>query len=431
MPVRWHETVTASDGLAVDAPIDDKATIICRAGLLLLSGGTGGWRVRDEMNRIARVLGVTVITDVSLMDIECTVVDGDQSFSEVVALPTSGVNTERIWLMEKFTHEVEAIGHELTVQEYHELMDDIEHRRPNYSPLQAGLASALACAAFVFLLGGGLLEMACAFVGAGVGNYVRRRMLDHGLNQFFSIGVSVGASCVCYLVSLMLISLGDPNAMTHEAGYIGAMLFVIPGFPLITSGLDIMQLDMRSGLERLAYAVSVIVVATLVGWMVASMVQLWPDDFVDLGLSPAVMCGLRLVASFCGVFGFSVMFNSTPRMAATAGVIGAVANTLRLELVSLGGMPPEAAAFLGALASGLLASAIGRRLGFPRISLTVPSIVIMVPGLYMYRAVYYMGSFAVADSMSWLMRAVMIVAFLPLGLALARALTDRRWRHCS
>ena len=55
----------------------------------------------------------------------------------------------------------------------------------------------------------------------------------------------------------------------------------------------------------------------------------------------------------------------------------------------------------------------------------------MVPGLYMYRAVYYMGIFETLDSMSWAMRAAMIVVFLPIGLALARVLTDKRWRYCS
>ncbi|MFQ7714366.1 MAG: threonine/serine exporter family protein [Agathobacter rectalis] len=45
----------------------------------------------------------------------------------------------------------------------------------------------------------------------------------------------------------------------------------------------------------------------------------------------------------------------------------------------------SAAAFAGALTAGLLASFIKQNNGYPRISLTVPSIVIMVPGLYLYR----------------------------------------------
>lgn len=243
--------------------------------------------------------------------------------------------------------------------------------------------------------------------------------------------MSVAVACLVYLGCLSLLSLAVKDAAEHEAGYIGAMLFVIPGFPLITSGLDVAKLDFRSGLERLAYACAVIVVATLVAWLVAMMVELHPDDFAAQGLSAPVMFALRFVASFVGVFGFSMMFNSPVRLAAAAGVAGALANTLRLELVDFAGMSPEAAALVGAVCAGLIASAIASRLRFPRISLTVPSIVIMVPGLYMYRAVCCMGVFAVADAMEWAIRAVMIVLFLPMGLAIARILTDPEWRHCS
>jgi hypothetical protein len=95
------------------------------------------------------------------------------------------------------------------------------------------------------------------------------------------------------------------------------------------------------------------------------------------------------------------------------------------------GAVQRAAAFAGALVAGLLASAVMMRVGFPRISITVPSIVIMVPGLYLYRAVYYMGTVDVLASMEWIFRAVMIILFLPMGLGLARALTDRAWRHCN
>lgn len=431
MAVPWHEVIDCDDMLAVDADIDDKSSIICRAGLLKLAGGTGSWRVRDCMNKIAEVLGVTISVAVSLMTIECTCIDGHRSFSEVLLLPTTGVNTERIWLMEQFVREAQADGHTWTVAEFHNRMDAIERKPGRYAPWKVGLASAAACCAFVFLLGGGPIEMGCAFVGAGLGNYVRRILLDCRLTHFVSIGIAVAVACLVYLGCLSVLSLAVPGALEHEAGYIGAMLFVIPGFPLITSGLDIAKLDFRSGIERLSYAVAVIIVAALVAWLVAMTVELHPDEFADQGLTAPVLFFLRLLASFVGVFGFSMMFNSPMRMAATAGAVGAIANTLRLSLVDFAAMPPEAAAFAGALVAGLLASAAGTRTTFPRISITVPSIVIMVPGLYMYRAVYYMGMFEVLDAMEWIMRAVMIILFLPMGLALARAITDPEWRYCS
>lgn len=441
MQAAWKDVVSEGDQLARDASLADKSSIVCRTGQLMLASGTGAWRVRDSMNRVARILGLTVHVDLSLLSIECTCIQGHESFSEVVSLPTTGVNTHRIWLMEDYVREVEAHGSQLTVRDFHKLLDVVEHSTPDYTLWQLGLAAGSACGAFVFLLGGGPVEMLCAFVGAGLGNLVRASMLRRRLGQFSCIACGVAVACVCYLLALLGLSRLDPTALAHEAGYIGAMLFVIPGFPLITAGLDIAKLDMRSGIERLVYAMAVIVLATLMGWLVAEVVGLSPDDFQPLGLGPAALTLLRVAMSFVGVFSFSVMFNSPVQMAATAGVIGAVSNTLRLTLADLpsllpglglaAGCPPEAAAFLGAIISGLLAHLAERWTSYPRISLTVPSIVIMVPGLYLYRAMYYMCVFDTASMLSWFVRAVLIVAFLPVGLGIARTLTDPRWRKTS
>ncbi len=439
MQAKWREVVQSGDELAVNAPLEDKSTIICRTGQLMLASGTGAWRVRDSMNRVARALGVVVHADLSLLSIECTCIQGHESFSEVISLPSTGVNTHRIWLMEDYIHQIEKDGAGLTVRGYHRLLDIVEQSTPDYDSIQLSLAAAFACSTFVFLLGGGPVEMLCAFVGAGIGNYVRVKMLGRKLGQFSCISCGVAAACVSYLAALMFIAHFDAGALDHEAGYIGAMLFVIPGFPLITAGLDIAKLDMRSGIERMVYAISAIVVATLIGWLVAEVTGLSPSDFAPQGLAPVPLTLLRLAMSFVGVFGFSVMFNSPPQMAATAGVIGAVSNTLRLTLTDIptvlpflgisAGCPPEAAAFLGAIASGLLAHLAELYTSYPRIGLTVPSIVIMVPGLYLYKAMYYMCIFDTGNMLSWLVRAVLIVAFLPVGLGVARTLTDERWRR--
>lgn len=136
------------------------------------------------------------------------------------------------------------------------------------------------------------------------------------ITLFAGIFVSVLVACLMYMCSFRLLSLLLPLSSRHEAGYIGAMLFVIPGFPFITSGLDIAKLDMRSGLERMAHALTIIVVATLVGWLTAMSIDFRPENFIPLTLAPWQLFLLRLPASFCGVFGFSLMFNSSPKLAA-------------------------------------------------------------------------------------------------------------------
>ena len=590
----WDKPIT-------EAGIAAKASVIVRVGMLDLGAGTGSFRVREMMHRIAYPLGVHVRADVNLTDIEAACTDGHDRITEVVDLPTTGVNTERIWLLEHFAdwfnvnlgtgsmyHSrtevseglmqhldqrdasqvsadlskqlrkerkgikenmgseaqrelwdqateadddpvLDALEHaeqarpgtqdaqtatpldmrgidraereqggqagreaeyraergqnaqsrgeryddarerriarrlertqrppkgeyashfdhvgqrpehrrEVTVRQAHERLDMIEHRKPLYSPAFAGLASACACAAFVFLLGGGPYDMIGAFVGAGLGHWLRRRMFVHHLNQFFVTFICVSVAALACTGMLRLIGLFDPVALQHDTAYIGAMLFVIPGFPMITGGLDMAKIDFPSGIQRVAYVLCIVLIATLAGWMVASIVRLNPQGFEPLGLNPVIECLLRMVFAFIGVWGFSVMFNSPQRMCLVAAVIGMITDTLRLEIVDMG-VPAEAGAFIGALLAGLLASAwrssvrrglLPPHLGYPRICLTVPSIVIMVPGMYMYRAMFYLGAFDTLHALDWAFRAFMVIICLPIGLVMARVLTDKSWRY--
>ena len=432
MPVKWHEAIETSEEVpAKRASLTDKTSIICRLGALILRTGAGGWRVRDAVNRASNALGVTSTVSVGLTDIECTVRDGAEQRSQTVVIPDSGVNTNMLIDLDDFLAEIDERGGEISAHEYHTRMDELKGKKPLYSPVVSGLASAFACAAFTFLLGGGPLEMLCAFIGAGLGQFVRRLVLAHKINQLLAVSAAVVVSCVAYLLVLFGVSFIVPDAMEHQMGYIGAMLFVIPGFPLITAALDMFLFDMRSGIERLTYAVITILISTLIGWVLAVLLQLKPVDYIAYDLPEVAMCLLRLVAAFIGVFGFSIMFNSPIKVALTAGAMGAISDTVNLELVKYFGVAPEIGAFVGALIAGLLASAVWRQTRIPRTVITVPSIVIMIPGLYMYKSMFYMAQFETVDALTWLIRACMIVVFLPVGLALARALTDSHWRHTS
>lgn len=432
MQIPWHDPIRDQKELPVSqAPLPIRAGVVGRVGLLLLSCGTGAWRVRSSMNEIAEALGLVCAADIGLLSIEYTCSDGENSFSQTLTLTATGVNTAKLDQLERFVKRFPLDGVYMTADDLHTQLDKIAQTGGSYTPLQLGLAAALACGGFTFLLGGGPIEMLLAFLGAGVGQYVRARLTQRHLTLFGCIALSVAAACLVYAGLFRLASLLFPIEAQHQAGYICAMLFIIPGFPFITSGIDMAKQDMRSGLERLAYAIMIVVVATLTAWLMALLLRLQPMDFLPLGLPVWARILLRLAMSFCGVFGFSLMFNSPVELASVAAVIGALSNTLRLELVSLAGFPPAAAAFFGALTAGLLASLYKQRSGYPRITITVPSIVIMVPGLYFYRAVYDLGTMNLSDSASWLVASLLIVAALPLGLICARILTDGSFRRCT
>ena len=433
MDIAWHEYTdeNGADVPVTEASLTEKASIIGRVGIMLLSCGTGAWRVRSSMNTLAETMGITCTADIGLMSIEYTCFDGENGFTQSLCLTNTGVNTSKLNRLEHFIREFEIEGKDMSGEKLHSLLDDIERIHGLYSPVALGFAAALACCGFTFLLGGGPIEMFCAFAGAGIGNFLRCKLTKHHFTLFLCIVSSVSMACLVYAGFLKIGEILFSISIQHEAGYICAMLFIIPGFPFITSGIDLAKLDMRSGTERLMYALIIILVAAMSAWIMALLLHLKPVDFIKFSLPAEMWILCRLVTSFCGVFGFSIMFNSPVRLAASAGVIGAAANTLRLELIDLAHFPVGIAAFIGAFFTGCVASIVKKKIGYPRISLTVPAIVIMVPGLYMYRGIYYIGLNEIGDGSLWLTKAILIVMALPMGLVAARLCTDKNFRHCT
>lgn len=433
MDILWHEYTdqNGENKPVTEASLTEKASIIGRVGIMLLSCGTGAWRVRSSMNALAEAMGITCTADIGLMSIEYTCFDGEEGFTQSLCLTNTGVNTSKLNRLENFIRDFEVEGKHMSGEQLHSFLDNIEKIHGLYSPIALGFAAAIACGGFTFLLGGGPIEMLCAFIGAGIGNFIRCKLSKHHFTLFLCIVSSVSAACLVYAGVLKIAELLLGISIQHEAGYICAMLFIIPGFPFITSGIDLAKLDMRSGIERLNYALIIILVATMTAWIMALLLHLQPVDFMKISLPVWGWILFRILASFCGVFGFSIMFNSPVRLAEVAAAIGAIANTLRLELVDIAKFPPAAAAFIGALTAGILASLIKNKVGYPRISVTVPSIVIMVPGLYLYKGFYNLGMMSLAVSASWFASAILIIAALPLGLIFARILTDKTFRYCT
>ena len=433
MDILWHEYTdqNGENKPVTEASLTEKASIIGRVGIMLLSCGTGAWRVRSSMNALAEAMGITCTADIGLMSIEYTCFDGEEGFTQSLCLTNTGVNTSKLNRLENFIRDFEVEGKHMSGEQLHSFLDNIEKIHGLYSPIALGFAAAIACGGFTFLLGGGPIEMLCAFIGAGIGNFIRCKLSKHHFTLFLCIVSSVSAACLVYAGVLKIAELLLGISIQHEAGYICAMLFIIPGFPFITSGIDLAKLDMRSGIERLNYALIIILVATMTAWIMALLLHLQPVDFMKISLPIWGWILFRILASFCGVFGFSIMFNSPVRLAEVAAAIGAIANTLRLELVDIAKFPPAAAAFIGALTAGILASLIKNKVGYPRISVTVPSIVIMVPGLYLYKGFYNLGMMSLAVSASWFASAILIIAALPLGLIFARILTDKTFRYCT
>ena len=135
---------------------------------------------------------------------------------------------------------------------------------------------------------------------------------------------------------------------------------------------------------------------------------------------------MRAIASFAGGCGFAILYNSSPRTVLVVGCLALLGNELRLWLHDLGMQLPPAT-FLGALVVGLLASLVRSGIGVPRIVLTVPSIIIMTPGIYAFHTVVFFNQGDVLSAIEAGGTCGFIVGAMALGLAAARFISDRKW----
>ena len=70
MTIHWKHIVKDDDSVpSTEATLKEKATLVGRVGLMMLSVGTGAWRVRNSMNEVAwesRVPQISVCCPLSI-----------------------------------------------------------------------------------------------------------------------------------------------------------------------------------------------------------------------------------------------------------------------------------------------------------------------------------------------------------------------------
>lgn len=416
----------SDDSTAAQQAMGVEADAVLRLGLLMVAAGTGGYRVIRAMKRAARAMGFDRLdAEISITSVVCTFHRG-VSFRTVVATqPAPAVDASRIEALEHLTHH---LPNRMSANALTMCLDDIVHSVTHrWSRPVLMVAAGAACAAFALLNYFPAEGAAAVAVAAACGQLVRMILASRHLNQLGVVAMAAATSClVFYLLNwaLPLTHLPD-DARAFAAGYIAAVLYLIPGFPLFSSMLDLSRFDITAGLTRLCYAMAVITAATMSVALVSAMTGLSPLS-IDAPTPTARWYLLAAVASFVGVGGFALLFNSSRRMVLFAASIGVVANMVRLVMIDAG-VQPQYAAYTGGVVVGLLGAVITARTTLPRITMTVPASVIMIPGTAMYRAVHFLNSGDIDQALSNAATAGLIIVWISAGLVTARILTDRDW----
>lgn len=397
---------------------------ILRVGRMMLASGTASYRVKEAMQAVAAALGIDRhIALVTLTEITATTHRGPIFRTEVTELRTLGVNAHRIALLDEFRREVPA---RTTVSEVNAALDGIERMPALHHPVMNAIYAGGACAAFAVLNNARALEVIAVLLAATMGQLLRRSLHHRGVNPFGTTMLAAAVACAVYLASVAVYGAFGLAVDVHASGYIACVLFLLPGFPLITGALDMAKLDFSAGVSRIIFGTMMTVGAALSVWALTLLGGLDTSVRAPLPMADLTHLGITALASFIGVLGFALMFNSPWKMALYASAIGMVANTIRKALVEHG-MMIQMATVIACVIVGVLAAWVARPAQSPIITLQVPAVLVMIPGVLAFQSVVSLNEGNYVDTIGAILEVILVVLSIMVGLVVAKLLTDRQW----
>lgn len=402
--------------------------LVTRAGILMLGAGTSGLRVHELMRGASAALGLDSFSaQVTFTDVVATVGKGGIYRTQVAQIPSPGVNAHRIAQLQKLSREL-ARSTSIAPGELERRLDVIEATPRQHPWWLVAVLVALACAS-VTVLNGGWLREVVAVLPAGVLGFATRSLLGRWeINHLASVLISAAVSCASYFAfaELIVLATGEPGTRL-AAGFICAAIFLIPGFPLVTGGLDLGRIDLGVGIPRLGYALTVLLAITIGVWLVAVPTGISPDAVPAQDGPALVLWAAWVTASFFAVFGWAIMFNSPWSVAAASGVIAALGNVPRLLMLEAD-LPAHVATFTACFVIGLACAAVGRLFDMEKIIMTVPTVLVAIPGSSALRTLLYFDERDVVQALEYGVSTVLVVIAMVAGLAGARMITDPEWR---
>jgi len=410
----------------VDAvALGDAVDALARFGAAQLRAGDTAHRARELMGGLARAMALEApAVSLTLNSITVGVRRGGEHATLMREIAPPAINASRIVALEAIAR---AAAPGLRPADLAAQLAAVEATPGRYSVAMIAVAVGAGCGCFAFLNGGGPLDIIGAGIGGCLGQYLRARLIHRGFNHHAVAAVcAAAAAATCALIVFVSSRLGF-GAAGHPAGLISSILFLVPGFPLVAGLLDLLQYQTLAALTRFAYSAMIVLAAAFGLSLVVGLIGFDVAPQPPLEMSASLKLQLRAVASFIGGWGFAVLFNSPARAALAVGVLSLVSNDLRLALRDAG-MMAAPAAFIGALAVGLLASLVDRRLDVPRLALAVPGIIIMVPGIPAFQAIVQFNRGEMLEALQAASLCAFVTGALGIGLATAQVFTAG-WRR--
>lgn len=371
--------------------IRHKLDLLLRTGQLLVESAADTNRIMRNMKRTAAFLGLPeehlhIYVQFNMLMVNLS--DNEHSYSKFQRCDKHGINMTTISLISKLSWK--AIREDYSIEQYAEELEEIAHRPRNYTPVQVAIGTGFACGGFCIQFGCDWTAFFYASFAAAIGMYLRGLMLRKGLNNYMGIAIAAFISTVIAWATTFL-----PASWTDTPLHplLACALFIVPGVPLINFVDDMLDNYIQVGLTR---AINTFLMIVAMSFGIAFFLKLSNFDLTQFYTIPMIPHNSYIsyaAAAAISAMGFSMIFNIPRRLLWVVAIGGIIAVCTR-NFVNLGpsnnNIGLDMGLAIGSLAGSALASLIAVKavhwVHAPNHVISIPSVIPMVPGVLMYRA---------------------------------------------
>ena len=383
--------MTNNTELTREQLIRHKLDLLLRTGQLLVESAADTNRIMRNMKRTAAFLGLPeehlhIYVQFNMLMVNLS--DNEHSFTKFQRCDKHGINMTTISLISKLSWK--AIREDYSIERYAEELEAIASRPRNYTPVQVAIGTGFACGGFCIQFGCDWTAFFYASFAAAIGMYLRGLMLRKGLNNYMGIAVAAFISTVIAWATTYL-----PSSWTDTPLHplLACALFIVPGVPLINFVDDMLDNYIQVGLTR---AINTFLMIVAMSFGIAFFLKLSNFDLTQFYTIPMIPHNTYIsyaIAAAISAMGFSMIFNIPRRLLWVVAIGGIIAVCTR-NFVNLGpsnnNIGLDMGLAIGSLTGSALVSLVAVKavhwVHAPNHVLSIPSVIPMVPGVLMYRA---------------------------------------------
>lgn len=221
------------------------AELVLDMGTYMLASGAHCGRLNSNLGRLASTWEFELNMHPTFKGLLVTVKDLNNPENSVTRFRNSPSHTVHLAVLTEVSHlswkvQEENLPISYVEREFHKIKE-----KPNYNNLVVAVAVGLACAGLCLFSLGDTLNAVNAFVAAFVGSLVRVFFAKKNFNPMICISIAA-------FITTLITGLGRMYGIgTHpEAAMATAVLYLIPGVPLINCVIDLIEGYLSSAINR-------------------------------------------------------------------------------------------------------------------------------------------------------------------------------------